>query len=218
MLISPRFLIGATSYMRKSAGGADSFNSAFYIGKEGRIIGRYDKIHLVPFSEHVLLEDYIPFMRKIIPPVAGDFKEGEKIKLFTLGDTKFGVLICFEAIFGMLSRKFVKGGADFLVNITNDGWFGKASGPYQHFAMSRFRAVEGRVNLIRCANTGISAFIAPTGKVIKKTKLFEKRTLSSEIEIKKISSPYLKLGNTFAYVCLLFCIGIAVLTFRKRKY
>lgn len=148
------------------------YNSAILVSKEGAVLGRYDKLHLVPFGEYIPLKNYLPFLETIVP--IGDINPGKESTLFSLPTpnsglltyNKFAVLICFEDVFPELSRRFVKNGADFLVNITNDAWYKKTSAAYQHFQACVFRAVENRVFLVRAANTGISGFIAPTGKVI----------------------------------------------------
>jgi apolipoprotein N-acyltransferase len=140
------------------------YNSALLISGKGRLLQRYDKLHLVPFGEYIPLRKTFRFLESIVP--IGDFTAGRQYTLFNLARLKFAVLICFEDLFPELSRRFSRSGADFLVNITNDAWFGETSSPYQHLAASVFRAVEARRYLIRAANTGISGFIAPTGKII----------------------------------------------------
>lgn len=214
---SSKFLIGSISHGRKG-GERSSYNSAFYLEPDGKILSLYHKNHLVPFSEHVIYERYLPFLRKLIPPVAGDFAEGDELTIFNLRDLKFGVIICFEAIFPELSRRLVRDGADFIVNITNDAWFGKNSGPYQHFEMVKFRAIENRVSILRAANTGISAVIDPAGKISFRTKLFEDAVIKSTVEIKDLTSVYTKIGDVFVYLCLVVLhIFIGIVIFRKRK-
>jgi apolipoprotein N-acyltransferase len=151
------------------------FNSALLIDRQGKIAGRYDKLHLVPFGEYIPLKELFPFLETIVP--IGDFTSGDSYTLFSLSPAaggagaKFGVLICFEDTIPELSRNFVKKGADFLVNITNDGWFKETKAPYQHLAASVFRAVENRVPLVRAANTGVSCFIDSRGRI--KAKITE---------------------------------------------
>lgn len=209
------YLIGVITYERLKGKKSRSYNSAFYISPGGKIKGMYHKTHLVPFSENVLLDDYIPFIRKLVPPVAGDFTPADQIKVFDHDGSKFGVLICFEAIFGMLSRRFINDGAQFLVNITNDAWFGDTSGPYQHFDMAKFRAIEGRVYLVRAANTGISAIIDSAGKVIKKTELFKDAIVIGNLKIKKIGSLYMMTGDLLAYISVF--LSILMLSFCLKK-
>jgi apolipoprotein N-acyltransferase len=140
------------------------YNSALLISGKGKLLQRYDKLHLVPFGEYIPLRKTLRFLESVVP--IGDFTAGREYTLFDLDKLKFAVLICFEDLFPELSRRFSLSGADFLVNITNDAWFGESSSPYQHLAASVFRAVEMRRYLIRAANTGVSGFIAPTGEII----------------------------------------------------
>ncbi|MEW6074892.1 MAG: apolipoprotein N-acyltransferase [Candidatus Omnitrophota bacterium] len=145
------------------------YNSALLMQPDGSVRYQYDKLHLVPFGEYVPLRRIFPFLNTIVP--IGDFHSGSEYTVFglSLGNGKapiaFSVLICFEDLFPHLSREFVQHGAQFLVNITNDGWFQKTQAPYQHLQASVFRAVENHVYVLRAANTGITAFINPCGEV-----------------------------------------------------
>jgi len=146
------------------------FNSALLIDQNGQIAGRYDKLHLVPFGEYIPLKKYLPFLETVVP--IGDIEKGRSYTVFKSPVTSyqlpvtFSVLICFEDLFPELSREFTKRGAGFLVNITNDAWYKLTSAPYQHLQASVFRAVENHRFLVRSANTGVSGFIAPSGKII----------------------------------------------------
>ncbi len=139
---------------------------------KGELIDKYDKVHLVPFGEYVPLQNFLFFVNKLVS-AAGDFVPGENIKTCTFNDQSYGIMICYESIFPEISKKLSTNGANVLINITNDAWFGKSPAPYQHFAMSIFRAVENRKYLIRVANTGITAIITPWGEVLSKTEIFE---------------------------------------------
>ena len=202
------------------------YNSALLISGEGRFLEKYDKLHLVPFGEYIPLRKILSFLETVVPIV--DFTRGKEYSLFSLPTThyllpaKFSVLICFEDLFPDLSREFVKRGAGFLVNITNDAWFKRTSSPYQHFCASVFRAVENRVFLVRAANTGISGFIAPTGKIVSLlgdkfgNNIFISGYKSQEISLSKQShSFYTRYGNIFVTACLLFVLG-GIIIFIKR--
>jgi apolipoprotein N-acyltransferase len=121
---------------------------------------------------------------------------------------KFGVLICFEIIFPDLCRRFVKNGADFLVTITNDAWFGRTSAPYQHLSIGTFRAVENRVFIARAANTGISGFIDPKGKIVKQGEIFTEEALNGTIRLSKKKTFYTLYGDVFAWICSAFSIAL----------
>ena len=134
-------------------------NSAFLLSKEGKELGRSDKVHLVPFGEYNPFGRFLPFLEKLVAGI-GDFSPGT-LKPLPFEQGKAGVLICFEAIFPEIARSYSRMGCDLLVNITNDAWFGHSSAPFQHLSMTLFRAVENRIWIARAANTGVSAFIAP---------------------------------------------------------
>jgi len=145
-------------------------NSAYLFrpGGQGGPMERYDKIHLVPFGEYVPLDEYLAFLLVAVPYRKG-FQPGRRAVLMEVAGSRFGVLICFEDVFPRLVRRFVVrqdgGGADFLINISNDGWFKGSHELDQHLAMCRLRAVEFRTGIVRCCNTGISAIIDPDGSI-----------------------------------------------------
>ncbi|MCK5553025.1 MAG: apolipoprotein N-acyltransferase, partial [Deltaproteobacteria bacterium] len=128
----------------------------------------------------------------------------------------FGVLICFEIIFPNLCRKFVKAGAQFLVTITNDAWFGRTSAPYQHLSMATFRAVENRVSIARAANTGISAFIDAKGEIRKRSDIFVRETLVGHINPKIEGTFYTRYGDVFALVSSAIAFLLILLAYLKR--
>ena len=155
-------LVGAP--MAGESGLDTSFNSAVLFSNRGAILDRYDKLHLVLFGEFIPFEKQLPFLRKLLP-ITGTYIPGEEYTVFNLRGTNFSTLICFEDIFPGLVRQFVKRGADFMVNITNDAWFEETCAAYQHAANSVLRAVENRRPFVRSANTGFSCFIEETGKI-----------------------------------------------------
>ena len=125
-----------------------------------RMLGTYDKAHLVPYGEFTPFKEYLPFLGKIVEHV-GDFVAGPQGMTLDWQGRKLGIQICYEIIFPELSRLLTKNGAALLVNITNDAWYGTTAGPYQHFSLVALRAVENRRALARVANTGISGFVDP---------------------------------------------------------
>ena len=211
------FAVGAPAFERDGEE-TDLYNSAFLIRPDGRIAGRYDKVHLVPFGEYVPLERFLPFVDKLVTQV-GDFGTGRKGEVLRSGDHRLGVLICYEAIFPGLARAAVQNGAGLLVNITNDAWYGTSSAPYQHFSMAALRAVETRRGLIRAANTGISGFVDPVGRIDGTTGLFETTVSTRTLPVLTIETPYAKIGDLFARLCLAGIpgMGIACIARRRRK-
>jgi len=180
-------------------------NSAVLLDEAGKVTYTYDKIHLVPFGEYVPLQKILFFINKLVVGI-GDYVHGNH---HLRAETPFGAfapLICYEIIFPGLVRKFYSNGGDYMVNMTNDAWFGKTSGPYQHFSMAVFRAVENRKPVIRAANTGISGFIDSNGRIIAQTGLFQKAILTEDIRTDSTVSFYAKYGDLFSYIWIVFSV------------
>ncbi len=195
------FLIGSPSFIRRDDKQTDFFNSAFLIDPNGNVAGKYDKVHLVPFGEYVPFQKWFPFIGKIVEEV-GDFKSGQKGQTLVWRDFPLGIQICYEMIFPELSREMARNRAAFLINMTNDAWYGNTSAPYQHFSMAVFRAVENRRSLIRSANTGISGFIDPAGRILTSTPLFEEAVITHSMPVLKTESFYTRYGDVFALTCM----------------
>jgi apolipoprotein N-acyltransferase len=177
-------------------------NTAFFLDERG-IQGRYDKIQLVPFGEFVPLPGIIGFVRGWAEFIA-DMEAGTAHVVFRGPPAPLGVVICYEGIFPGLVREFVKGGARLMVNMTNDAWFGMTSGPQQHLSMYALRAVEHRTAVVRAANTGVSAFIAPTGRLVKELGLFERGLLVDRVALRSRTTLYTRFGDWLAH------LGVAV--------
>ncbi len=194
------FLIGSPS-VAKHDKQVVYFNSAYLISPSAKDVSRYDKTHLVPYGEYVPFERWLPFLGKVVAQV-GDFRPGKPGKILPWQKGALGIQICYEVIFPSLSRKLVKNGAALLINITNDAWFGTTSGPYQHFSLTIFRAVENRRALARAANTGISGFIDPVGRILVSTSLLEEATLTRALPMLRQITFYTRFGDLFAIACL----------------
>jgi apolipoprotein N-acyltransferase len=199
------FLLFGTPSYKIQKGKVNHYNSAYLLSPSGELVGKYDKIHLVPFGEYVPMQDLLFFIGSLGEGI-GDFKSGGEIYNFSIPQGRFGVLICFEIIFPDLCRRFVKKGANFLVTMTNDAWFGKTSAPYQHFSMAIFRAVENRVFIARAANTGITGFIDPRGKISKQGGIFTEEAMNGMIRLSKDKTFYTLYGDVFAWCCSAFSI------------
>ena len=189
-------------------------NSAYLLTKDQQLVGRSDKVHLVPFGEYVPLANVLSFVDKLAQGI-GDFVPGENSPLLFQGH-QLGVLVCYEAIFPEVSRNLVRQGADLIVNITNDAWFGDSSAPWQHLAMTRFRAVENRVWLARCANTGVSALIDPVGKVVQQSQLFRAETMEGDVYFCNETSLYTQTGDSVPLLLSFVVVGWLWLS-RKRS-
>jgi len=183
------------------------YNRSYLIEPDNELSKYYDKVHLVPFGEYVPLKKYLFFINRLVT-AAGDFSPGKKNCPLKNGDLALGSLICFEVIFPELARKQVLNGANILINITNDAWFGKSSAPFQHLSMAVFRSVENRRPMARASNTGFSAFIGSQGQILKKSSLFKKEILNHDLVVsKKTLSFYTRFGDLFA-IALLFLSAI----------
>lgn len=152
-----------TGSQRTDAETGRSRNSSFLITPEGTVQGYYDKIHLAPFGEYVPFGSYFPFIQKIVP-IISDVEPGRDARVFEVEERTLGPLICFEVLFGGMSESLRRMGADFLVVITNLGWFGASNALEQELEQARFRAVETRLPLVHSANTGISGVFDPWGR------------------------------------------------------
>lgn len=200
------------------------FNSAFLISKDGRIVGRYDKLHLVPFGEYIPFAEHLDFLRDVVDKPIGDFSAGKSATLFELRNgLRFGVLICFEDIFSDLVGDFMKGSPNFMVNITNDAWFMKTSAPYQHAQSSVFRAVENRVPVVRAANTGLSCFIDKHGRItdtvkLGKDEIFVPGYKTKNITISKGGSLYSTYGDLFVLFCIMLLVVEGGIHWPRRYY
>lgn len=207
------------------------FNSAFLISSEGYPIMRYDKRILVPFGEYVPLGCVFTFLKPIAASLGiSDFSKGENWTVFRLklgapygvSAPTFSTLICFEDTFPLLARRFVREGANFLVVITNDAWFKRGGEPYQHLQPSQFRAVENDVFVVRAANTGISCFISPTGRVIGRVRdkkgrdAFVSGKLTETVYVGNKPTFYQECGFLFPYFCIFsLIVYLAVLSFPR---
>ena len=193
-----------------------NLNSAFFFTPTGEIGPRSDKLHLVPFGEYVPLAKLIPFVNKMVVGI-GDFVPGTKFVTFPTGKGDAGVLICFEGIFPELARGYIREGSRFLVNITNDAWFGTSSAPWQHLSMYTFRAVENRAPVVRAANTGISSLIDSTGRITDTTSLFKEAVLVGDIHLTNRVTFYTRYGDAFTHVVCVAFVMVLVATLRRKK-
>ncbi|MBI3596500.1 MAG: apolipoprotein N-acyltransferase [Nitrospirae bacterium] len=204
------------------------FNSAYFLSADGRVLGRYDKMHLVPFGEYVPLSTVLFFVDKMAEGI-GDFLPGNDYTVMTLplidepqqraqasAPPKMATVICFEVIFPDLVRRFVKQGAQFMTTITNDAWFGDSSAPYQHFSMVVLRAVENRVPFARAANTGVSGFIDRTGRIQEASRIFVEAARADVLRLRTQTTFYTRYGDVFAYACGIIALLMIYTAVRTR--
>ncbi|MEJ2684780.1 MAG: apolipoprotein N-acyltransferase [Candidatus Sulfobium sp.] len=184
-------------------------NSAVLLDKEGKTVYQYDKIHMVPFGEYVPLKSILFFVNKLVAGI-GDYIPGKEYVKAKTDFGSFATLICYEVIFPGLVRKFYTDGGDFIVNITNDAWFGDTAGPHQHFSMAVFRAIENRKPLIRAANTGISGFIDSSGRILSRTPVFRRLVLTENVRTDGTMTFYTRYGDLFSYLCMVLSIIMVI--------
>ena len=211
------FLIGSSEYPKFQKQSELKYgqvgNTALYFSSDGNVLGQYLKIHLVPFGESLPFEDKFTWPEFIVPKDKKTFEiPGKEFTLFSLNKSKFGVLICWEVVFPDLFRQFVKNGANFMLNITNEGWFGDSAAPFQMLAINVFRSVENRVAIGRAANNGISGFIDPYGRIMDVVRdstgkaTFIKGHLTHNMPLSFEKTFYTRHGDIFAYICIAISI------------
>ncbi|RJP84076.1 MAG: apolipoprotein N-acyltransferase [Desulfobacteraceae bacterium] len=214
--MGPDFIIGSPTV---EFSGPDDFyyNSAYLISPNGEVAGRVDKVHLVPFGEYVPFRKWLPFISPMVEQV-GEFKTGRIGDTLAWPPADIGVLICYEIIFPELAAHMVENGAGLLVNITNDAWFGNTGAPWQHFDMAVFRAVENRRAVIRAANTGVSGWIDPAGRVAAASGLFVEAALTGTVPVvKNFKTFYTRHGDLLVLCCFIAILGIVMVSIVESK-
>ena len=195
------------------------FVGAKLLDPQGDVTARYRKMHLVPFGEYVPLQAIFTFGGRVVAKVVqevADFTPGSEAVTGEVEGHRIGGYICYEAIFPDLVRRFPARGAELLVNITNDAWYGTTSAPYQHLAMAAFRAVENRRYMVRAANTGITAIVDPWGRIQEPTKLFDRTVLVREVPFVAETTFYTRHGDLFAQACSAIALALLAATFTRR--
>ena len=219
-------LTGAPDYQWNQQGKADVYNAALLLEPENRRIQRYYKINLVPFSERVPLVDRLPSFYDWLSSLhldVGRYTPGDSTYIFKVyrkhqADYQFATAICFDSVFPFQVRDMVKKGAEFLVIITNDGWFGHTSGPYQHAQIAVIRAIETGRWIARCANTGISGFIDPQGRYRKKSRFHEETVLHETVSLIQQQTFFVRYGDVLKYIVIICNLFILMWTLKKRAY
>jgi apolipoprotein N-acyltransferase len=203
-------------YLLLNSAALDAENPAFYynsaqlLGPSGKPVYRYDKVHLVPFGEYLPLKGLLGFAGPLVKEVSG-FKAGDQLEVGSIGDIQFATLICYEAIFPELSRGFVAKGAQILVNITNDAWFGKTAAPAQHLQMAQFRAIENRRTLLRAANSGFTGVVSPLGRLQQRTDLFREALVMADVRTYSTRTLFSVVGDRLSFGLIILTVGVLLL-------
>jgi apolipoprotein N-acyltransferase len=197
----------------------NDYNSAFIIDTDGTRVGRYDKIHLVPFGEYIPFQNLLTFAHKLTGRV-GLFTRGTERNSFLLATQnqekhRYGIFICYEAVFADEVRQFARHGAEVFVNISDDGWYGDTSAPWQHLNMARMRAIENRRWLLRDTNSGVTAAIDPNGRVRQSIPRHQTDALPAEFAFRNDITFYTAHGDVFAWLCALLSGGMVGLAGNK---
>jgi apolipoprotein N-acyltransferase len=192
------------------------YNSAALFTPEAGLVGRYDKIHLVPFGEFVPYANLFQFaggLMKTVTQEVGTFDRGTSRRPLTANGHRYGVFMCYESIFGDEVRQFVANGADVLTNLSDDGWYGDTSAPFQHINMARMRAIENHRWLLRDTNSGITAAIDPNGRVAEVMDRHKRGAVAVHFDYRSELTFYTLHGDVFAYLCTLLALTALVLSF-----
>jgi apolipoprotein N-acyltransferase len=197
------------------------YTTAVLLDKNANIIGNYRKKHLLPFGEYMPLGKSLPFLKKYFEEVS-DFSAGEGAEVFKTKKGIFAPSICYELILPSYTREFVKKGAEVLLNITNDAWFGNTKASLQHLSLAKFRAIENRIPIVRSTNSGISAFISANGRITSDiTRLNSVTSMVHTVKLIKERTFYTLYGNVFAYIilfCFLFVFFLSVfISFKNER-
>ncbi len=204
---------------RNAAGERSSYNSAFRVWPEGEdqrmeVDPSYDKNILLPFGEFMPLEDHFEILKKI--QGVGDFESGDGLTVFASPSADFVFLICYEAIRHRYVRGGIARGAQLLVNITYDAWFGDTDCPHQHLMLSVLQSAQYGVPMVRAATTGLSAVADARGRILAETDLFTREVLVQDVAKVRVPTPYLYLGDWFAQLAALISFTLLVLGWRGR--
>jgi apolipoprotein N-acyltransferase len=191
------------------------YNAAFQLDPGGSTAAVYRKIHLVPFGEFFPFQRYISFVAPLVERFA-PFSEGTGPVMLPVGQHKASTAICYEVVFPALALDAVVAGSELLTTVTNDGWYGQSSAPYQHFEMAAMRAIEQGRYLARSANTGISGIVDPYGRVVVRSGIFEQVGLVGEARFLTGRTVYSRMGDTIAYAALALTVLAAFLVRRHR--
>jgi len=208
-------LITGALGMEPTPDGMRDYNSALILSANGARLGRYDKIHLVPFGEYIPFQNLLTFAHKLTGRVSS-FSRGAERVAFALDGHRYGVFICYEAVFADEVRHFAANGAEVFVNISDDGWYGDTSAPWQHLNMARMRAIENRRWLLRDTNNGVTAVIDPEGRVRQSIARHTAGSLAAQFGFRSDVTFYSAHGDVFAWLCAILTVGLAAWASRAR--
>jgi apolipoprotein N-acyltransferase len=204
------FIFGAVNWEPNRIGGMDPYNSAVQLDPAGREVFVYDKIHLVPFGEYVPWRRWLTFAGKLTVDI-GDFSRGTQRRVGQLPGGRYAVFVCYESAFPGEVRQFTANGAELLVNISNDGWFGRDAAPAQSLEIARVRAVENRRWLLRSTNNGYTASVDPYGRIVAELPVDVRAELDAPYAFRSDTAFYVRHGEWVPLLCVIGVL-LALLT------
>jgi apolipoprotein N-acyltransferase len=211
------FLLGSDAYDPPRSGAPERFyNAAVLVGADGRSLGTYRKMRLVPFGEYVPFKSLLFFAGKLVQSV-GDFSPGTEPVVFDADGRRVSVSICYESIYPRISRAFVARGSQLLATITNDAWFDRSSAAYQHFEQGAIRAVEEGRYVVRAANTGISGAVDPYGRVLAHTPLFQPISIVVDVRLLTDRTIYSRTGDLVVWLSLAVTAAFVLTSVRRGR-
>ena len=208
--------IGVTPAMHSGGEGLQNFNSAALINPQGEWMARYDKIHLVPFGEYLPFPNLFSFAGGLTKQV-GEFARGTSRQPLDAGNVRVGVFICYESVFPDEVRQFARDGAQVLVNISNDGWYGDSGAYAQHLNQTRMRAIENGHWLLSTTDTGVTASIDPWGRIVARIPRKQRAALVAPYALTSVTTFYTRHGDWFAYACAIISLGALFTRFAISK-
>jgi apolipoprotein N-acyltransferase len=210
VIVNSESLAGATTEGRSLL-----YNSASFFKSDGSYGGRYDKMHLVPFGEYTPYKPLFFFVGHLLDDLL--FVPGRTRNNFTVDGREYGVFICYESIFGTEIRNFVNNGAQVLVNISDDGWYGDTSAPFEHLDMVRMRAIENGRWVLRATNTGVTGAIDPLGRVVATIPRHQRESIEVSFDYENSKTLYTRYGDWFAWVCATVTAALLAVGALKRR-
>ena len=209
-------IAGVIGETQSADGQRHPLNSALVMDPRGQIIGRYDKIHLVPFGEYVPLRNLLFFARSLTSGVGEDTARGTERKVFELNGAKAGINICYEIIYPDEIREFVVNGAQVIINISDDAWYGESGAPFQQLQMARMRAIENHRWVLISTNSGVTAAVDPYGRIIARAPRNIRTALPVQFSAWNESTFYTRNGDVFAWICVVISIVAVFVRIRFR--
>jgi apolipoprotein N-acyltransferase len=204
--------IGIKPAMHSGGEASQIFNSAAMVNPEGEWVGRYDKVHLVPFGEYLPFPQLFAFAGGLTKEV-GEFQRGASHAPLDAGSERVGIFICYESIFPDEVRQGPLEGAQVLLNISNDGWYGDSGAWAQHLQQTQMRAIENDRWLLAGTNTGMTASIDPYGRIVAATPRKVRTALDAPYALREGTTFYTRHGDWFAYLCAIISVGAVVMRF-----